>query len=160
MSAYREGQEGGAPSHPQNLVDVATFTFVLNHEVRKAGRFGYCLSLLSLSPDVSPDEDNDPGLVTRLAEATLAVLRGIDLGTTLLPRGITVLLVDADLWTLPAILARITASLSGWRAGVTLSVGGSCYPHAVTSPSELVQQAIDLMTRARKDGGNRLYLPP
>lgn len=144
-------------------MDLALFTFVLNHEVRKATRLGYGLSLLCLSADVSPTGE-DPALVTRMAEATLAVLRGTDLGTTFTSHSIGVLLVDAPLQTLPTILRRITDALSGLRSptgrpGLTVSAGGSSYPHTAPTSRELVQQAIDLMTIAKKDGGNRFYLP-
>lgn len=101
--------------------------------------------------------------MTRVAEVTLRVLRGTDLGTTLPPPSVAVLLVDAPLPTLPTILRRITDALSGLRSptgrpGLTVSAGGSCYPHTAPSSRELVQQAIDLMTIAKKDGGDRLYL--
>jgi hypothetical protein len=146
----------------KNLVDSSLFTFILTHEVRKAARLGYCVSVLCMSPDVSPGE-GDPALVTRMGEATLGVLRGTDLGTTLPSRRNAVLLVDAQLQTLPTILRRITDRLSGWpspgRGALTVSAGGSCYPHTAPSPRELVQQAIDLMSTAAKDGGDRLYLP-
>jgi hypothetical protein len=145
----------------KNLIDSSIFTFILNHEVRKAARLGYCVSLLCMSPDVSAAEE-DPSLVTRMGEATLGVLRGTDLGTTLPSRRSAVLL-DAQLQTLPTILKRITDRLSGWpspgRAALTVSAGGSCFPHTAPSPKALVQQAIDLMTTAAKDGGDRLYLP-
>jgi hypothetical protein len=147
---------------PKNLVDSSLFTFILDHEVRKAARLGYCVSLLCLRPDVSPAEE-DPAMVTRMGEATLGVLRGTDVGTTLPSRSNAVLLVDAHIETLPAILRRMTDRLSGWpspgRSALTVSAGGSCYPHTAPSTRELVQQAIDLMTTAAKDGGDRLYLP-
>lgn len=164
LNSPGRGEQGGeAPSHPQNLVDPSLFTLVLNHEVRKAKRLGYGLSLLCLSSDVSPAEE-DPALVTRVAEATLAVLRGTDLGTTFTSRSIGVLLLDAPLQTLTTILRRITDALSGLpsptgRPGLTVSAGGSCYPRTAPSSTELVQQALDLMTIAKKDGGNRFYLP-
>jgi GGDEF domain-containing protein len=42
---------------------------------------------------------------------------------------------------------------------LTLSAGGGCYPQTATSGSEVLQQALDQMSRAKAEGGNRLYLP-
>jgi hypothetical protein len=44
------------------------------------------------------------------------------------------------------------------RADSTLSAGGGCYPKTATSGEELLQQARALMIRARRDGGDCLYL--
>ena len=136
-----------------NLVDPSLFALVLDHEVETAKRLGYCLSLLHMSPDVPPHEVT-PALVTRLAEAALRELRSTDLTTTLTPFSLGVLLVDAPVQSLEGILERISASATT----LTFSVGGSSFPQTAASSAELVQQALELVTRARKDGGGRFYV--
>jgi hypothetical protein len=48
----------------------------------------------------------------------------------------------------------------GRNGPYTLSAGGGCFPQTAGSGTELLGQAVDLMTRAKGEGGNRLYLPP
>lgn len=160
----RSGVSGasGAPRSPENFAVLPLFRFVLGLETRKAARLGYALSLLCVSPDL-PLREVRPTVVKWLAGAALGALRATDLGTAVAPFGCALLLVDAHVGDLPAILRRIATALEGlpWpRPGraTTLSAGASGYPQTATTTTELLQQAFDSMMRARKDGGDRLYL--
>jgi hypothetical protein len=41
---------------------------------------------------------------------------------------------------------------------VAWSAGGSCYPRTATRAEDMLRQAVDLMGRAKVEGGNRLYV--
>ena len=101
-----------------------------------------------------------------MARVATSQLRATDLGSALPPASVTLLLIDAELRNLQGILERLRAaleplSLPALPKGqpLTLSAGGGCYPQTATTGSELLQQALDLMSRAKAEGGNRLYLP-
>lgn len=142
------------------------FSFILNHEVHKATRLQYCLSLLCLTPDLTPGE-TAPALTNRMARVILGQLRATDLASTFPTACVLVLLIDSELRNLPAILSRLKDAVEPFSVGprgrerhFTLSAGGGAYPQTATNGSELFRQSVDLMARAQAEGGNRLYLPP
>lgn len=141
---------------PHNLVDQGLFQFILNREIHTATRLQYPLSLLCLTPD-RPRGAASPASLTRLAALLVSQLRATDLAARLDSSGVALLLVDAETRTLPTILERLKGGLEGL---VTVSGGGGCYPQTASTGRELLQQAVELMTRAHAEGGNRLYLPP
>jgi len=156
----------GSSLHAQNLVDQRVFTLLLNHEIHKATRLQYCFSILCLTPDLPP-EHADPTLTTQMATVAISHLRATDLASTLPPSCVTLLLIDAEARNLPGILQRLKGALEplplilrGRDGRFTMSAGGGSYPQTATSGSELLRQAIDLMTQAKAGGGNQLYLPP
>ena len=142
---------------PQNLVDQKLFTFFLTQEIHKATRLQYPLCVLCLAPDLSRREITST-LIDRLARVSITQLRATDLVARLDTSGVALLLIDAKTRNLTAILARVKGDLEA-VPGLTLSGGGGCYPQTATSGSELFEQAVNLMTRAKADGGNRFYLP-
>lgn len=149
----------------QNLVDQKVFTLLLNHEIHKATRLQYCFSILCLTPDLPP-RHADLTFANHLARVAIGHLRTTDLASTLPPVCVALLLIDAEARNLPGILQRLkealeplSLSVKGREGGFTLSAGGGSYPQTATSGSELLRQAIDLMTQAKAEGGNRFYLP-
>jgi hypothetical protein len=153
-----------ANGHPPNLVDQSLFDFILNLEMHKAMRLQYCFSVLCVAPDLRGK--GTAAAIERLAEVTTRQLRALDLGASYLPSCIALLLIDAEPRNLSGILARITEAvettplgLAGAGGMLTFSGGGGCYPKTASNSGELLRQAIDLMERAQRDGGNRLYLP-
>lgn len=151
--------------NPQNFVGAELFSFSLNHEVQTATRLRYCLSILCLTPDLRPGEVA-PALTEQMAKAAIRCLRATDLASTLPPASTMLLLIDADLSALPGIFQRLKGALQPLLVParpkedrLTLSGGGGCYPLTASSASGLLQQALELMGRARAEGGDRLYLP-
>ena len=67
---------------------------------------------------------------------------------------LSLLLIDAETTHLPSIIHRLTTRLEtvGWSAG------GSSYPRTATRAEDMLRQAMDLMGRAKEEGGNRLYV--
>jgi GGDEF domain-containing protein len=152
-----------------NLVDEEFFRRLLHLEVQKAVRLQYCISVVVIAPD-APADRSDPALPQRIAEMAVRQLRGTDVATTFESQSMVgLLLIDADTRTLRQILNRATeaAQRTGIPAEATtpeapplsLSAGGSCYPETAASGRDLLRQATDLMSRAKAEGGNRLYLP-
>ena len=150
---------------PQNFVDERLFSFLLHHEVHKATRLQYPLSLLCLSPDLGSSEA-PPALTNRLARAASRHVRTTDVGSLLPPSSIALLLIDAEARHLRGILQRLRDALplslaeTGRERHFTLSAGGGCYPQTAPTANALLQQVVDLMTRAQAEGGNRLHLAP
>ena len=145
-------------------MDERLFSFLLHHEVRTATRLQYPLSILCLSPDLGSTE-TPPALTNRLARAAIRHVRATDVASILPPTSIALLLIDAEATNLRGILQRLRHAMPlalaeiGRQRHFTLSAGGGCYPQTATTAKELLQQAVDLMTRAKGDGGDRLYLP-
>lgn len=141
----------------QNLVGRKLFTFILNQEIHKATRLQYPVSILCLTPDRGPPAapSSFPG---RLARRVVQHVRATDLVTDLDVHQIALLLVDAETRNLSGIVERLKEGL-GFRTPLTVSGGGSCYPQTASDGRELLQQAVDLMRQAKREGGGRLYLP-
>lgn len=154
-----------APSKPQNFVEENLFRFLLDLEVQKALRLQYPISVVCMAPDLRPGEV-DQSFTNRVAEMALRRIRATDVVTTLPQSSIGLLLIDAETWALSRIHQRVKEELEahplivrGREVHVTWSAGGGCYPQTATSGSYLLHQAVDLMVRARGEGGDRLFLP-
>lgn len=141
---------------PQGLVDEKVFTFLLRHEVHKATRLQYYLSVLCLTPDLPPREVTLGALTNQLGRIATRHLRASDVASVLSPSCLAFLLVDAEIQNLKGIFHRLKEAFG--PSHFTFSAGGACYPQTSTKEGDLMKQAADLMTRARADGGNRLYL--
>lgn len=148
-----------------NYVDTDVFRFLIDLEIQKAVRLKYGLSLVCLAIDLPPD-DADPSLTKQVAESAIAHLRGTDVVTILGHTGFALLLVDAEPASVRGVVGRameafeIGALNPGYRgARLTWSAGGSFYPRTAAHGTELLDEAIQLMNRAKQDGGHRLYLP-
>jgi hypothetical protein len=142
------------------------FRYLLDLEIEKADRLRYCVSLVCLTPDLSAAHA-DPQLTRAIARTVLRQLRRTDLATTLSPDVVGLLLVDTEPGVLRKILDRAAnAGLpEGWRFVrgqqiVSVSVGASCYPITAPDRTALLREASHLMHRARREGGDRLILPP
>lgn len=135
------------------VVDDLLFRFLIDLEVQKAQRLRYCVSLVCLTAEVAPAGTPEPSLPS-LAEIVTGCLRGTDAVAPWAPASLALLLIDADTTHLPSILRRLTGRLetAAWSAG------GSCYPRTATRADDMLHQAVDLLARAKEDGGNRLYV--
>ena len=146
--AFRLPSDAGA-----RVVDDLLFRFLLDLEVQKAQRLRYCGSLVCLAAEVAPAETREPS-VPPLAKIVTRYIRGTDAVSPLAPASLALLLIDAETTHLPSILQRLTARLET----IAWSAGGSCYPRTATHGDDMLRQAVDLMARAKEEGGNRLYV--
>lgn len=160
-----QGRKGGVSQQRMNLVEENLFRFLLDLEVQKATRLQYPVSVVCMAPDLARGEV-DPSLTKHGAEMVLRRIRATDVVTTLSQSSIGLLLIDAETRALPRIHERVKEELeahaltvAGRELHVTWSAGGGCYPQTATSGRYLLRQAIDLMVRARGEGGDRLFLP-
>jgi GGDEF domain-containing protein len=142
------------------------FRYLLDLEIEKANRLRYCLSLVCFTPDLD-GSGTDADLTRAIARMTLRRLRSTDVATTLSPDVVALLLIDTAPGMLVGILDRAaSANLpEGRRFGrgqriVSVSAGASCYPLTAPDRTALFREASDLMLRARREGGDRLILPP
>lgn len=135
------------------LVDESLFRFLVDFEIQKAQRLRYSVSLVCFAVEPSAS-GNGEASASSIAESVVRYLRGTDAVATWAQGWLAMLLVDAETNHLPAILTRLTTRLEtvGWSAG------GSCYPRTAARAEDMMQQAVDLLTRAREEGGNRLYV--
>jgi len=146
MSQRRELKppNGGGAS----IIDRELFRFLVDLEVRKAQRLRYCVSLVCLAASLRPHPSEPP-----LVEIIARHIRATDAVAPWASASLVLLLVDAEVASLPSIIRRLTKDLpTEWSAG------GSGYPRTATGAEDLLRQATDMMLEAQKDGGARLYL--
>lgn len=135
------------------LVDESLFRFLVDFEVQKAQRLRYSVSLVCFAVEPSAS-GNGEASASSVAESVVRYLRSTDAVALWTQGWLAILLVDAETTHLPSILNRLTTRLEteGWSAG------GSCYPRTAARADDMVRQAVDSLTRAREEGGNRLYV--
>jgi len=135
------------------MVDDALFRLLLELEIHKAQRLRYTISIVCLTMERS-GAGNGQASTSSIAESIAIRLRGTDVVAMRAEGLVLCLLVDADATHLPSILERLTTRLqmASWSAG------GSSYPRTAVRADQMVRQAIELHTRARNEGGNRLYV--
>jgi hypothetical protein len=135
------------------IVDEALFRLLLDLEVHKARRLRYSVSIVSLMLERS-EVGSEEASTASIAESVARHLRGTDAVTSWTQGVLLFLLVDAEATHLPAILERLTARFQT----VLWSAGGSSYPRTAVRAEDMLRQALDLLTLARNEGGNRLYV--
>ncbi len=154
-----------ASARSQRPVPGRLFRYLLDREIEKAVRLRYRVSLMCLTPDVSAG----PGrgrLVRHIARVAARQLRRTDVATVLSDSAVGVLLLDAEPCTLARILDRVGSAaepghprFARGRQLASVSGGGGVYPLTARSGAELLRQAMGLMRRARREGGDRLLVP-
>jgi len=135
------------------LVDEVLFQLLIDFEIQKAQRLRYSISLVCFALEAST-RGNGQTSANSLAENVTRHLRGTDAVASWSQGWLSLLLIDTETTHLPSILDRLTNRLdtAGWSAG------GTSYPRTATRSEDMLRQAVDLMTKAREEGGNRLYV--
>ncbi len=137
------------------LVDEVLFRLLVDFEIHKAQRLRYSVSIVcfAVEPASAGNGEASPPAPS-LADSVTRFLRGTDAVASWAQGWLSLLLVDAETTHLPSILERLTARLET----VAWSAGGSCYPRTATRAEDVLRQAVDLMGKAKAEGGNRLYV--
>jgi hypothetical protein len=147
-----------------NLIPEDTFSLVLELESQKAVRLRYCLSVVVLWADVKgmgvsgPERDD---LSWEIAHIVARQVRVTDLVTRFSSSSeIALLLIDAETEAISRILQRTVTGLAAnyMEGSVVWSAGGASFPSTVSTGGALLPRASELMSRAREDGGDRLYI--
>jgi GGDEF domain-containing protein len=135
------------------LVDEVLFQLLIDFEIQKAQRLRYSISLVCFALQASRQGTGQTSAKS-LAENVTRHLRSTDAVASWSQGWLSLLLIDAETTHLPAILERLTNRLdtADWSAG------GTSYPRTATRSEDMLRQAVDLMTKAREEGGNRLYV--
>jgi|SRR6267378_2765769 len=151
-SAGTVPRPNGSGAH---IVDNDVFRLLVDMEIRKAQRLRYWVSLICVDaePDTSVPDVIPSGAAARMVAP---VIRSTDAVVARDASTVALLLIDAEASSLPTILQRLKAA--GLET-VPWSAGGACYPQTATSAEELFDQALQMMTQAKQDGGRRFYVP-
>jgi hypothetical protein len=136
------------------LVDESLFRFLVDFEINKAKRLRYSVSFVCFAVEPPSAAGNGKGSPSALAEAVKQYVRSTDAVAAWAQGWLGLLLIDAETTHLPLILERLTARLDV----VVWSAGGSCYPRTAARSEDMLSQAVDLLGRAQREGGNRLYV--
>jgi hypothetical protein len=159
----QESSRMAGPDRNSNafVLDHETFALIAELEVRKAVRLQYFVSLLAIHPDVDggpPPEDLDQ----QLAQVVRSEVRGTDVIGLQGTSGLHILLTNAPLDDLAAIIERITRAVNrhvfkvqDQRLPVTLSTGGSCFPTTARGRDDLFGQVHMLAAEAREQRTGR-----
>ena len=143
------------------VLDDETFTLIAELEVRKAVRLQYFVSLLAIHPDVEGGPKPDD-FERQLAEVVRTAVRGTDVIGLQGSTGLHILLTNAPLDDLAAIIERITQAVSRHIFEtkqppllVTLSTGGACFPTTARGRDDLFGQVHMLAAEAREQRSGR-----
>ena len=139
-----------------SMVDEPLFRLLLDLEIHKAQRLRYSVSIVCFTMERSDAGNGEASSAFSLAESMARRLRGTDAVAMWTQGLLFFLLVDAETTHLPSILRRLTTPFQAafWSAG------GSSYPRTAVRAEDMLRQAFDLLTLARNEGGNRLYVAP
>ena len=148
--------DGNPPAPPLSgarVVDAALFRVLLDLELLKAQRLRYCLCVVCLKGAFASEAQTSwlslAHLVAHRIRATdIAVAQGRDAAA--------LLLIDADITALPAILRRVITDFES----VPWTAGAASYPKSANTVDELLEQASRMLLRADRDGGRRANSEP
>ena len=149
---------------PSRIVTRHFFVGALQLEIAKARRHRHCVSVVGLSPDTLAGSNAARGdALARFATIVGRHIRATDIILVRPPDAVFVMLADADPTAWPALFARLAGvdyddAFGAPTGAPSWSIGGSYYPSSGSDPENLLSQASSLMTMARQDGGNRLYV--
>src|ERR1041384_5980306 len=131
------------PSVGASLVDAATFRLLLELEIRKAQRLRYCLSLVRPRGRILGGD----GAAASLAHILASRVRATDVALASGTDEVALLLIDADISSLPTILRRVIADFEGtpWYAGV------ASFPKSGSSPDHLLDHAERMLMEAERN---------
>ena len=134
-------------------VDESLFRLLLEFEIHKAQRLRYSVSIVCFTMERYAIGNGEASAAS-IAEDIARRLRGTDAVALWTQDRLLFLLIDAETTHLPMIVERLTTHLRtvGWSAG------GSSYPRTAARAEDMLRQAAAMLTRAREEGGNRLYV--
>src|ERR1043166_2448079 len=89
------------------VVDSGGFRRLVDMEIQKAQRLRYCVSIVCIAADRRGPEEEEPAVAV-LAERVTPLIRSTDVVTCWDPPCLALMLIDADVASLPSIVDRLT----------------------------------------------------
>jgi diguanylate cyclase (GGDEF)-like protein len=138
------------------------FNFLLDSEGKRAMRYAYFFSILT----VEIDQLENGEILTSLADLIRQSTRNTDVIGRIEGRRFAVILHHAEAPNTFSVGERIrdrvasyNFTVKGGQARHTVSVGGACFPTHTPDTRGLVHAADEMLDRAKSTGGNKVYLP-
>lgn len=169
MSAYF-GQDPmrSSRSRWRRPMDREFFEYLLDLEVRKAGRHLYYFSLLAVGLDERAVEGFQEQ--RRFQDVLESIIREEVRGTDLIGRrsggGTFVILHYSDLSHALLVSERVRERVSHYRFDTarsggnrTASIGATCFPSNANDVSGLLTRTEEMLSRAQASGGDRVCVP-
>ena len=141
------------------------FDYLLGLEVKRAVRYAFFLSLLVIDVDQRDDEEEVlrtvSGLIREKMRETdvVAISRGNGSRFRVLlthAEPVHATLVGERIRTR---IERHSFRINDREKNLTVSQGGACFPQHVSDTKGLVHVAETMLQKAKREGGNRFYLP-
>ena len=147
------------------ITDQYFFDFILDIEVFRVLRYGYRLTLLAVTHDAVPRQLQSE-LSSRLGELVLREARSTDIVAQGEGGIFYITLPFAGLAEAKKAAERLLVwsrerafIVKNTRVQTTLSVGFARFPTDASDSRGLLQRAVDMLNKARRQGGNRVCWP-
>ncbi len=142
------------------------FEYLLDLEIKKAMRYQYFFSLLIIEPDLREDIHNESDIIKTIAEIISDEVRNTDTIGRMGKDNFYVILPHAETSSTSMVAERIrnrvesyTFSKNNGMTKKTISIGAACFPTHSNEIKNLVNNATEMMNRAKVAGGNKVCLP-
>ncbi|MBI5042845.1 MAG: GGDEF domain-containing protein [Nitrospirae bacterium] len=142
------------------------FEYLLDLEIKRAMRYQYFFSLLIIEPDLQVDVHNEADIIKAIAEIISDEVRATDTIGRMGKNNFYVMLPHSETSCTITVAERIrnrvesyTFSKSNGVTKKTISIGAACFPTHSNELKNLVNNATEMMNKAKETGGNRVCLP-
>jgi diguanylate cyclase (GGDEF)-like protein len=150
------------PADETSAISMNVFKFLLESEGKRAARYGYFFSILSIELDQAENGEILKALVNLIRQT----VRNSDLIGRVNSYRFLVILHDAEGLHVLQIGERIRNKVENdnmmqKEGGIqrTVSIGGACFPTHSNDTSDLLLTAHEMLLKAKSVGGNRVLLP-
>jgi diguanylate cyclase (GGDEF)-like protein len=138
------------------------FKFLLDSEGKRAMRYTYFFSVLTIEIDQPENEE----ILSTLAELIRQCIRNTDVIGMIDDEKFSVVLHHAEAQNTHCVGERIRDRVQNYNFAAknnqqkrTVSVGGACFPTHTPDIQGLLLTANEMLARARSTGGNKVFLP-
>ena len=149
-----------------NVLNSDVFEYLLDMEIRRAMRYQYFFSLLIIEPDLREDIHNESDIIKAIAEIISDEVRVTDTIGRMNKNNFYVILPHAETSCTLTVAERIrnrvesyTFSKNNGTIKKTISIGAACFPTHSNELKNLVNNANEMINRAKDAGGNKVCLP-
>jgi diguanylate cyclase (GGDEF)-like protein len=150
------------PADETSAISRNVFNFLFESEGKRAARYGYSFSILSIELDQAENSEDLKALVNLIRLS----VRNSDLIGRANHYGFLVILHDAEELQVLQIGERIRTKVENDiripKGGVikgTVSIGGACFPTHATRTSDILLIVHEMLLKAKSEGGNTVFLP-